>query len=378
MAKKRILTWRKADKRWMKIVEGRAYYFGSAKSIDDTKAYHEAEQRYLEFVANRQRHAPITVAVSKATVAQIAELYVQHLEARLNRHDLSLSYFIRARTSMRELASALGSTRRFEEIGELDLERYKHRMLMLPPDPRTGVPISIVTAKGRLDSVKALYRWAYITRLVDEQPRNLLDYTKFELPAPDVKVFTVDEVRRLWAAAPDRTKAFISLGLNCGFGQGDIAALRVKEVDLGHGFIEHPRVKTGVAGHHRLWPITAELLARHRDSGAAAGDDRWFISDRGRPLVHEALADGKLKRTDAVKNAFWRIQYHTGINGSRGFYSLRKTSASLIEQIDPLVTSMFLTHSVREMKRHYALRNWTALDAAIIELGRKFDLALPA
>ena len=63
----------------------------------------------------------------------------------------------------------------------------------------------------------------------------------------------------------------------------------------------------------------------------------------------------------------------TGINGHRGFYTLRKTAASEIERINPWVTGMFLAHSRREMKKHYAMPHWDALDAALAEMGRRFD-----
>ena len=67
-----------------------------------------------------------------------------------------------------------------------------------------------------------------------------------------------------------------------------------------------------------------------------------------------------------------RLQQATDINAGRSFYTLRKTAASEIEKIDPFVTSMFLAHSPREMKRHCAMKNWAALDSAIDRLGGAF------
>jgi len=68
------------------------------------------------------------------------------------------------------------------------------------------------------------------------------------------------------------------------------------------------------------------------------------------------------------------VQNKTGINGRRGFYTLRKTGASQIERINPLLTGMFLAHSPREMKKHYALPHWESLDSAIAEMGRVFGV----
>ena len=53
------------------------------------------------------------------------------------------------------------------------------------------------------------------------------------------------------------------------------------------------------------------------------------------------------------------------INGTRGFYCLRKTAATESEKIKPLVTEMFLGHTERGMKRHYAERHFALLDEAL-------------
>mgnify|MGYP003872707589 CR=1 FL=1 len=369
MARKRLLTF-SSDRRWRKQVSGVMYYFGGGKSKDDLRSYREAEKKYLDFAAQRTRSSPVIVRISTATVLQVAEKYVQHLEERCNRQEISVSYFIRFRSSVNSLAAYLGHDRQFVEVSELDLEAYKTATLRCPVSTVTDRPISPATAKGHLDAVKALYRWAYKTRLIDEQPRNLLDYTSFSLPQPSVRVCTIDEIRRLWAAAPDRTRAFMALALNAGFGQSDVSDLRMREVDLSNGVIEHARVKTGIVTRHKLWSVTADLLSRHRRDGAAPSD-RWFVTEEGGPLVWQRLDDARLKKGDAIKNAFWRVQQETEINGARGFYSLRKTAATEIERIDPLVTSMFLGHSPKEMKRFYALRNWDALDRAVIEMGKQ-------
>ena len=52
---------------------------------------------------------------------------------------------------------------------------------------------------------------------------------------------------------------------------------------------------------------------------------------------------------------------------------MRKTAASEIERINPLVTGMLLAHSPRKMKEHYAVPHWDALQEASEEMGRRFD-----
>ena len=60
-----------------------------------------------------------------------------------------------------------------------------------------------------------------------------------------------------------------------------------------------------------------------------------------------------------------------GVNGGRGFSSLRDTGATMIKEIDPAVTEMYLAHSEPGMKKHYAHRDWARLERAIWEMGER-------
>jgi hypothetical protein len=67
-----------------------------------------------------------------------------------------------------------------------------------------------------------------------------------------------------------------------------------------------------------------------------------------------------------------------GIEGGRGFSSLRDMGATLIEQIDPAVTEMYLSHSEPCMKRHYAERDWARLERALLEMEKRLGDVLTA
>jgi len=43
----------------------------------------------------------------------------------------------------------------------------------------------------------------------------------------------------------------------------------------------------------------------------------------------------------------------------------------MIEQIDPAVTEMYLSHAEPGMKRSYAERDWARLDAAMMEMEKR-------
>jgi hypothetical protein len=133
------------------------------------------------------------------------------------------------------------------------------------------------------------------------------------------------------------------------------------EVDWENGYIDRERWKTKVRARYKLWPLTLQLLKEHRCSD---GEGRVLLNDDGLPLARQRIEDGKYKKCDAIKTRFDRLLRATGQNSGRGFYTLRKTGATLIEAIDPAVTSMYLSHSEKEMKRAYAQRDWARLERA--------------
>lgn len=144
-------------------------------------------------------------------------------------------------------------------------------------------------------------------------------------------------------------------------------------MDWEKGIIDRSRSKTGIRQHHKLWPLTLELMQQELNKDAKGGD-RVFVTGFGLPLVHDEIIDGKRRKSDSIRCLFWRIQKKTGINGGRGFYCLRKTAATEIEKIDPLVTEMFLGHAERGMKKHYAERHFELLDEALEKLEGIFGL----
>ena len=87
--------------------------------------------------------------------------------------------------------------------------------------------------------------------------------------------------------------------------------------------------------------------------------------------VTEKIVDGTVRRTDAVKTGFWKLLRKVGINSGRSFSSLRNTGASLIEQIDPMVTELYLSHATVGMKKHYVKRDWARLDRALAKLEKQ-------
>lgn len=369
---KKLLTY-SSDGRWRKQVEGTVFYFGRGKSKTDSRSYIAAEKKYFEFLAEREKTKGVVKRVSSLSMREFGEKFLQYNFSRYKRNEISASRFEKLRITVDGFVNYLGPKHALANLCEMDLEDYKTHVLSLPVSPCTKKPISIWTAKTRLDILKLLIKWGYKVALIDQLPRNLDGYSRVKLPAPIIKTFTNGEIKMLYKNANDRMKTWICLALNCAMGQSDIANLRVSEVNLSEGRIIRDRTKTGVHTQFALWDTTIEMLKKMGNLDGKP-EDRVFLSQNGLPLVYEKYVGTKLTKTDAVRLAFCRLTTTTGLPNGRGFYTLRKSAATATEKINPAVTEMFLGHAERGLKRYYAHRDWDRLDSAVLELESRFDL----
>jgi len=150
--------------------------------------------------------------------------------------------------------------------------------------------------------------------------------------------FTWEQLEKLLSAADVTDSALLMLALNCGFGNSDIGKLKLCDVDLQNSTISHPRPKTGVHRDFVLWPETVSILKAylngHRGRPLSKEVEKlFFVSRKGQPLSwHKLNSDGKLVRSDAVKNRFDRLCKRAGVKRKYGvgFYILRHTYATMI------------------------------------------------
>ena len=363
---KRVLT-KSSDGRWRKQIDGKMRYFGRVNPKSVNRSYRDAELRYLNFLADREVKFPVEIKISKLTVEDFGEKYLQSCYTRYERGDISATWFEKIRISVCHFIEYLQADMLLSKLNELTLDDYRNYTLSLPISTSTNKSISLWTAKSRLDIIKLMIKWGYQMALIDQLPRNLDGFSKVSIPEPTVNRFSREEIKLLYREASERTKMFILLGLNCAFGQTDISDLRVGEVSIETGRITRKRSKTGIQCQYKLWPLTNEMLRTYGNIDGKP-NDRVFLSAKGLPLVREYFVDDKFRREDSIRRAFTRLMKKTKVPNGRGFYSLRKTAASEIEAIDPAVTEMFLAHSEKGMKRHYAERDWARMDKAILEL----------
>ena len=100
-----------------------------------------------------------------------------------------------------------------------------------------------------------------------------------------------------------------------------------------------------------------------------------LVSATGKPLMaQEITSAGKLKKSDCVKNGFFRLLQKTKLKGS--FKLLRKTSASLLKDSDYNdVYDLFLGLAAGKISdKHYAKAALGRLAKALAWLAKKYGL----
>jgi len=186
------------------------------------------------------------------------------------------------------------------------------------------------------------------------------------------KLFTKDEVERILAKCDAPLRAMILLGLNCGFGNTDVASLPQSAVDLEGGWVDFPRPKTEINRRVPLWPETINALkaaiAKRPEPADKADDDLCFLTRQGRPWVRvtakkkksndEAENNGPelLVPDDALAKKFSAMLKSLEINGRRGigFYTLRHNFETIGgESKDQVAVDAIMGHVDSSMAGNY-------------------------
>ena len=153
------------------------------------------------------------------------------------------------------------------------------------------------------------------------------------------------------ASAGTPQLAMIMLGINCGFGNGDCGKLPLSALDLGRGWVDYPRPKTGIPRRCPLWPETIaaiqEALAKRPDPKDPADVGLVFLTQRGAAWAKDIPANPLSAETRKLLDSL-------GINGARNFYALRHTFRTIADGAkDQPAADHIMGHEVAHMSSVY-------------------------
>ena len=263
-----------------------------------------------------------------------------------------------------------------------------------PVTKRTGKMCSVNWVRDVVKILREFIRWLNASsefewrKPVDYEVRPLrIRRTNEEKARRLVPKYTREQLGILWEYASPIERVYMILGLNCGFGAGEINTLRLDEIKQSKdkdGSIKHrichTRTKTGVYGEWSLWPETVAAIEWYRNKlRPTSTSPHLFLTRNGTPL---ALPSENGNRNLAIQNAWKRLTErirkvdHPGFP-EMSFNKLRKTSSNYVRRkYSDEVADMFLCHGKLEMVDAYTDRPFAKVHKAVRRLQKLLSSVL--
>lgn len=206
-------------------------------------------------------------------------------------------------------------------------------------------PARLGTIVGVIRSIFKYIRKAEVVPLDFKKPTKK-DLRKHRAKSPK-KLFSAEEVRWLLDGKTDENgnhtpgadihlRAMIFLGIGLGYGAKDCSELTLKHFDPASRVLAFPRPKTyierrGILFDEAHQALLTSLVNRPTPTNKADADC-FFITKYGNRWVRQNLhyneksaALTKVVNIDSVAQEFNKLCKRLGLNGRRGFYTLRHT-----------------------------------------------------
>jgi integrase len=341
---------------WCKKIKGRVYYFG--KVADDPKGV-SAMERYLAEKDDLEAGREPRTKANTLTVEQLCFGFLEAKEAELKTGELSVRTWHTYVATCKIICKEFGRGRAVEDLKPADFGKLRTRLA------KTRGAVSLA---NQITWVRSVIRYASENDLIEHPVRF---GTQFRKPRQEVvdkaraahraehgaMMFEADEIRHILDVATQPLRAMVLLGINCGFGPNDLSCLPLRTVDLGAGWVDYPRPKTGVSRRIPLWhetiqairewmPIREKIKAKNKaDAGLL------FLTCRGARWVKES----EKGHSDMIGQEFNKLLRNLGLKRSRlGFYALRRSFETVAgETTDQIVVDALMGHKTKGMAAHY-------------------------
>jgi len=306
-------------------------------------AYHKSLAEYLEggppakpgrpVKSKEQDPTPPTLVVPKdavsGSVLEVASAFLDALESRVRQPDaprargtIAPAVFSDRRKHVRDFLQHLNRERGNGAIGRLriadltmqDVESFNTWAVQegysaSQVNKRMQMVKALIDRAGRPEHGGQMLAWNWDSRDVSHGR-----------PTEERKLPTVQQLRAVIKASDLDHRAMIWLAIGLGFGQRDLASLRVGHID--RVSYDLRRAKTGIERYGEtpplVWGYTEAVV---KNSGRKSGD-LMFLTRRGEPLVHG--------RSDAITQWWRKMRDSIGETADTlaGFYTLRHLGAT--------------------------------------------------
>ncbi len=238
--------------RWAKKIRGKLVYFGK---LDDPQA---ALAKWLEQKDDLLAGRTPRVNSDGLTVRDLVNRFLSAKKNRLDTGELSARSFSDYYATCGRVVNCFGRNRLVVDLAADDFERLRTEL---------AAGRSPTTLANDVQRVRVLFKFAYDAHLIDRPVRYGPDFRKpsartmrHHRHAKGLRMFEAADLRRIIEAAGQPLKAMSLLGVNCGFGNADVATLPTSAVNLETGWADFPRPKTGIGRRCWLWPETIDAI----------------------------------------------------------------------------------------------------------------------
>lgn len=337
---------------WAKKINGHRYYFGTEAGAALKKFLDQRDALY----AGRGQSA------DRLTVKDLCNRFLTAKNLLTESGELSVRTWHDYHNTCARLSQLVGKNREVEKLAGEDFARLRARLA------RKLGPVAL---GNEIQRIRTVFKFAFDEGLI-EKP--VMFGTSFRRPskkhlraakqAAGSKMLEAHEVRRLIDAAKSPVKAMLLLGINCAFGQTDVASLPTSAVDLAGGWVSFPRPKTAMPRRCKLWPETVAALREAIDKRPAAkvATDAGlvFVTKYGYRWVRQitrAGDDGKSRVVplDAVSHEFAKLMHAAKVKRpGLGFYALRHTHRTIADgSRDQRAADYIMGHVSEHISAHY-------------------------
>lgn len=194
----------------------------------------------------------------RLTVAELCDRFLGSKYDKLQCGELSPRSFADCKMATDRIVRVLGKGAVVEELLPDHFAQLRRDIA------KTRNPESV---GNEINRIRGVFKWGTDNHLIER----VVKYgSEFQRPSRRVlrkvrsererKFLEADEIRQMIDGANIQLRAMILLGVNAGLGNSDVANLPITAVDLGAGWLNFPRPKTGIDRRCPLWPETTAAI----------------------------------------------------------------------------------------------------------------------
>jgi integrase len=346
--------FRHRNNQWAKKVRGKLHYFGTDTEAALAKWLDERDD-LLAGRKPRRGHEELTVSA-------LCNQFLTTKRGAIATGELSKRTWADYYRVCETIVSAFGGCRVVSDLRADDFAALRLRLAK-----RNG-PVGL---SNEVQRVRTVFNFAWNNELIDRPVRWGDSFRKPSRKALRVerqrrgsRMIDADELKTILEAVRRPMKAMILLGLNCAFGQSDIAALPLDALNLDAGWVDFPRQKTAVPRRCPLWPETVAAL-RDAIEGRPTPRDQAdvglvFITKYGRRFIRTRDREDKgAIVVDGISQEFRKLLRRLNLKRTGNFYNLRRVFRTVAaEAKDPPAVDLIMGHAeeAADMGERYVQR----------------------